>query len=368
MRVLLLTTEVSGHGGIQYVGRLFARALRDGLGGEGGLTLVTLKDRDPIELEGLSDCRVFAGGGNRLRTSLTVWRLLNRESWDLVILGHLNLAPLMLAVGKRRLPPLLGWIHGIECWKPLSRLRRRGLLRVDRLLYISEYTRGRGWIANPWLQDLPSTICHLGLLPAELGAASPSAPGKTVGSRPFALMIGRMAQNERYKGQEEMIRIWPAVQRQRPDLRLVLIGDGDDRPRLEALARGQDADIAFLGRVDDGVRDAYLAACQCFCLPSRGEGFGLVYLEAMRSGKPVLTSRQDAGAEVIVDGETGRAVDPANPEELLQGILDVTGPRAEAMGRAGRQRFQEQYCYEPFLQRFLQLATSLRGGAGVKAL
>lgn len=100
-------------------------------------------------------------------------------------------------------------------------------------------------------------------------------------------------------------------------------------------------------------------AVQCFCLPSRGEGFGLVYLEAMRAEKPVLTSRQDAGAELIVDGVTGRAVDPMNTEQLLQGILEITAPRAEAMGRAGCQRFQEQYCYERFLHRFMQQVTSV---------
>lgn len=363
MKVLLLTTEVNGTGGIQYVGRLFARAVQDGMGADGEVTLVTLKDRDPLGLADLSGCRVFAGGGSRLRTGLTVLRLLRRETWDLVILGHLNLAPLMLTVRRRRLPPLLALVHGLEAWRPLSRLRRRGVARADQIVYISEYTRNRCRIVNPWLQDLPDAVCHLGLLP---GAPVPSITETDTGD-PFVLMIGRMAQSERYKGQEEMIRIWPAVQRQRPGLRLILIGDGDDRPRLESLARAQAADIAFLGRVDDRTRDAYLGACQCFCLPSRGEGFGLVYLEAMRAGKPVLTSRLDAGAEVIVDGVTGRAIDPTNPDELLKGILDVTGPRAETMGQAGKQRFQEHFCYESFMQRLTQQVQNVRKRVGAMA-
>jgi phosphatidylinositol alpha-1,6-mannosyltransferase len=175
-------------------------------------------------------------------------------------------------------------------------------------------------------------------------------------------MIGRMAQSERYKGQEEMIRVWPAVERARPGMRLVLIGDGDDRMRLESLAREIGANVEFLGRVDNEVRDAYLAGCCCFCLPSRGEGFGLVYLEAMRAGKPVLASCRDAGGEVVVDGVTGRAVDPTKPDDLLQGILDVSGPRAEEMGRASYQRFQENFRYERFLERFVECVRSVQPG------
>ncbi len=360
MKILLLTTEVSGAGGIQYVGRLLSRALRDGLGTDSAVTLVTIKDHEPISLTDLSGCRVFVGGGSRVRTSLTTWHLLRREPWDLVVLGHLNLAPLLLVVRRHRLPPLLAIIHGMEAWQPLSRLRRRGLSRADRLLYVSDYSRLRSENTNPWLQALPSSICPWGLLPAETASSRPPMPP----GGPFALMIGRMAQSERYKGQEEMIRVWSAVQQHRPGLRLVLIGDGDDRPRLEALAREQGADVTFLGRVEDGVRDAYLSACRCFCLPSRGEGFGLVYLEAMRAGKPVLTSNQDAGAEVIVDGVTGRAVDPADPDEMLRGILELTGPRAEAMGQAGRECFQEQFCYEHFVRRLMGQVEMVRNRVG----
>jgi glycosyltransferase involved in cell wall biosynthesis len=76
-----------------------------------------------------------------------------------------------------------------------------------------------------------------------------------------------------------------------------------------------------------------------------------VYLEAMRAGKPVLAGSGDAGPEVVVQGQTGRTVDPTNADELLQGIQDVSGDRAEAMGRAGRQRFDEHFAYDKFLAR-----------------
>ena len=79
-----------------------------------------------------------------------------------------------------------------------------------------------------------------------------------------------MDASERYKGFEELIRVWPRVREQRPELVLVLIGDGDDRARLEAIANDQGPSIRFVGRVTDQERDAWLAGCRCFCLPSRG--------------------------------------------------------------------------------------------------
>jgi phosphatidylinositol alpha-1,6-mannosyltransferase len=247
-------------------------------------------------------------------------------------------------------------VYGIDGWSPVSGLRRRGLRGAGRLLYISEYTRQRSQEANPWLSAVPSEVCHLGLLPdAPCHTPDESAlPGdiRSLARVPFALMIGRILSQERYKGHEELIRVWPEVQRRRPGLRLVLVGEGSDRARLENLARQLRADAHFLGAVDEPVRDWLLHHCRCFCMPSRGEGFGLVYLEAMRAGKPVLAGDADAAREVVVDGVTGRTVDAACPTDLLDGILDVCGAQADHFGRAGRQRYLECFTYERFVRRF----------------
>jgi phosphatidylinositol alpha-1,6-mannosyltransferase len=343
MRILFLASELCHLGGIQYAGRLLLRALRDCLGDRAEVTVLSLRDAKP-KLEGLVEGEACGMAGDRVRMLWHVLGLGLRRRWDLLVLGHIHLAALAPLLGPscRR---SLGIVYGVEAWQALRGTRRMGMRRVGRYLYISAHTRARAVAANPWLADIPGDVCHLGLLP---GPAPQDAPG----DEPFALGIGRMSAAERYKGFEELIRIWPGVRQERPGLRLVFIGDGDDRPRLQALAAPQGDDVRFLGAVDDRERDRLLGRCRCFCLPARGEGLGLVYLEAMRLGKPVLAGIQDAGREVVVDGATGRTADPLDAGQLLQGVLDVSGPRAASMGEAGRRRFQECYTYEAFLKRF----------------
>jgi glycosyltransferase involved in cell wall biosynthesis len=345
VRVLLLTTELGGYGGVQYAGRLLARAVRDCVGPRAELTVLSLADSPPTLKRLAPGWHAVAASGNRFRTAWAGFRL-SRRRWDLILLGHVNLAPLALFFRRRR-APLVPVVYGIEAWRAIRGLGCLGLARAARIFYISQHTRTLAELANPWLCRTPGFVCHLGLLPQPAGGDSERQEFE-----PFALCVGRMSSKERYKGHEELIRVWPRVRLERPGLRLVLLGDGDDRHRLEGLAGPRQEGIEFLGTVDDATRDRYLRRCRCFCLPARGEGLGLAYLEAMRLGKPVLAGDKDAGREVVVDGVTGRTVDPLDEAAILRGVLHVSGPQSHDMGAAGRRRFAEHFDYAPFLVRF----------------
>jgi glycosyltransferase involved in cell wall biosynthesis len=367
MRILILTTQIEGRGGIQYVGRLLLTALSDVLGREAEIHVVSVHDRNQVPAEN-ANWTVHGGHGSSWRAARLAARTLRRGPWDLLILGHLHLAPLLLTGRRgRHWKAGLGLVYGLEAWRPLSRLRRLGIERLDRLVFISEHSRDAAYQVNRWMEQMPSEVCYLGLGP-ESGGRGQGAGGREQeagGSRgepgeDFALSIGRMASGEAYKGFEEMIRVWLEVERRRPGFPLVIIGDGDDHPRLQQLAIQLGANVRFLGAVDDSTRDAHLRACRCFCLPSRGEGFGLVYLEAMREGKPVLAGSQDAGREVVVDGVTGRMVDARDPEQLVAGILDVSGEHSAEMGQAGKRRLNEQFSYSAFRDRLRRLLDQSR--------
>jgi glycosyltransferase involved in cell wall biosynthesis len=353
MRILMLASQLGGRGGIQYAGRLVLRALREWAGEDAQITILSVHD-DPAELAALNaSCTVVTACGSRLKTLWKAWQLLRGERWDLVLLGHLHLAPLLALASPASRTSIVAMIYGIEAWQPISGLRRRGLLKADRLLYISQHTRHNCEALNPWMKEISAEVCYLGLLPDDDRSPAGTLPSGFDPGR-YAVAIGRMAGGERYKGFDELICIWPRVERVHPEFKLVLIGDGNDQPRLKELAAELQTTVIFTGAIDDDLRDCLLRNCGALCLPSRGEGFGLVYLEAMRLGKPVLAGSTDAGREVVADGVTGRTVSGQDPQELLSGILDVLGPRGAAMGLAGRQRFFEHFSYQRFYERFTE--------------
>src|SRR6185369_16030411 len=118
---------------------------------------------------------------------------------------------------------------------------------------------------------------------------------------------GRMAASERYKGHDLMLDALPAVIRSAPGTRLVLAGDGDDRARLERRVRdlGLSDDVTFTGFVADSAMRTLYRNAAVFVLPSTGEGFGLVYLEAMREGIPCVAARGSVAEEVFASDDNG---------------------------------------------------------------
>ena len=117
----------------------------------------------------------------------------------------------------------------------------------------------------------------------------------------------------------------PELAKEVPQIAYLIAGDGPDRSRLAAKAvqLGLGDRVAFAGRVPESEKAAYYRLSDAFVMPGYGEGFGIVYLEALACGIPVLASSLDASREALLDGEMGLLVDPRNRAELRQGILQV---------------------------------------------
>jgi len=171
------------------------------------------------------------------------------------------------------------------------------------------------------------------------------------------LIVGRMAASERHKGHEQLIRAWPHVRKYVPDAQLVLVGRGDDRDRLMRLAAEQRANdtIFFAGWVNDATLAEIYRRVSAFALPSHGEGFGLVLIEAMRHALPCVASYSDATREIVVDGETGFLVDHDDGDAICRALVKLLNDPAirERFGRAGSDRVATLFSFEAFRARFL---------------
>jgi len=294
-----------------------------------------------------------AGGKKPRFVMSALLAVLGRPRPPEVLCLHLHMSPLAWMVAGRR-SRLTAFLHGIEAWRPLAKMERWALTRADVLIANSEHTARRFREANPAFASRPIKVCHLGVATRpETAVPLLAQADERPGSAPFALIVGRMAADERYKGHDLLIDIWPRIAEEIPEARLVVAGEGDDRARLENRAVESCKGVSFLGHVSDIALEGLYRDCAFFVMPSRNEGFGLVFLEAMRAGKACIGG-VGAAAEVIEDGVTGFVVEPDEPEQVLQAVLRLFREPAtrERMGQAGALRLARNFTEEHFRCRF----------------
>jgi len=342
---IVLTPNLAGRDGISRLARLVA-GLFD------AVTIVAL--HEPAAMTAFERAEVRGADGRTSRfVAAAVRAAATADPQTMVIAVHLHLAPAALAFTARG-ASLTTMLCGIEAWKPLTWIQRAALDRADRLIAISAHTRDRFRAVNAQFADRMIDVCHLGVEDARGGVGGSDRA-------PSALIVGRMASDERYKGHDLLLDVWPDVVREVPGAKLRIVGDGDDRPRLEDKARalGLNGRVAFLGRVDDESLAREYERCTAFVMPSRDEGFGFVFVEAMRAARACVASR-GAASEIVVDGESGLVVSPGDRGELTRAIVRLLadGVEADRMGARGRQRFLREFTDGHFRQRFMAIVAS----------
>jgi phosphatidyl-myo-inositol dimannoside synthase len=347
---LVVTPGVTGTDGIARVSGLVVRALESASAGIAAPVDV-LSMGDGAGPGALGRVALSGAAGRKLRfIGLALRRALAGPRPSDVLCLHLRLIPVArLVTGARG--RLTVFLHGIEAWKPLGPLERWALGRADALVANSEHTARRFRRANPGFSERPIAVCHLGVGAVDATESATMSARDVAG--PFALIVGRLAGSERYKGHDVLLDLWPKIRDAVPDARLVVAGDGDDRARLEAKAAALGPPVRFLGRVSDQTLDALYRDCAFFVMPSRDEGFGLVFLEAMRAGKACIGGA-GAAAEVIEDGVTGLVVDATDEGEIEKAVVRLfLEPETRArMGGAGAERVARGFTEAHFRRRF----------------
>ena len=141
--------------------------------------------------------------------------------------------------------------------------------------------------------------------------------------RTVIMTLGRLASEERFKGFDEVIEVLPEIARSISNVTYLICGDGADRDRLKAKAAevGVGDRVIFTGFVPEATKIEYYRLADAYVMPSRGEGFGIVFLEALACGLPVLGSTVDGSREALMDGKLGDLVDPRDGSQLVSGIL-----------------------------------------------
>ena len=326
-KVLFLTLKVFGFtGGIEKVCRTVCRVLYD-LSAEELIDPLTYcmydlgYDRDSRYL---TKQQYKGFGGNRKLFVLK--SILKGLKSDVIILSHINLLSVAYLI-KRFSPSTKVYLiaHGIEIWRKLPEAKIKALNRLDKIIAVSHFTADQiksvNHIHEHKIEVLNNCLDPFYHFPSTFSKPEPLLHRYGLNKNQVILMsLSRLVSTEKYKGYDNTITILPRLVKNNPNLVYLLAGksDEEEHQRLEKLMEQYQIrdHIKLIGFVDEAEITDHFLLSDIFVMPSKKEGFGIVFIEAVASGLSVVAGNKDGSVDALKNGELGFLVDPDNLEDI----------------------------------------------------
>jgi len=334
LRILVLLTDAfGGHGGIALYNRDLLTVMCDHPESD---EVVAIPRVMPQQSESLPKNLTYVTDGlnSKIAYSKAVWKTIRKNPrFDLIVCGHINLLPIAFVLRIVLRVPLILEIFGIDAWQRSGSFLKDILVRkIDAFISISNITTERflSWAklseAKGFL--LPNAIhCeYYGPGPKN----SKLLKRHSLNGKAVLMTMGRLNSRERYKGFDEVLEVLADVADEIPNIAYLIVGSGDDRLRLEEKSRvlGVADRVVFTGFISEEEKADHFRLADVYVMPSSGEGFGFVFLEALACGVPVISGNRDGGREALMQGQFGMLVDPADAVALKSAIITaLKGPR-----------------------------------------
>lgn len=269
---------------------------------------------------------------------------------QLVFSGHIYHGPLARLISRLTGAKLVSQLHGTEIWHQVRPVHLEPLDQSDRVLCVSRHTKScldrQSQLAQPNTLVIPNTVDAA----FTVGDTQQAKAKFGIAGEKVVLTVARLDTRQGYKGHDRIIRELSHLNSTISEGVIYLVaGQGPDLPRLAALAQelGVADKVRFMGKVPiDDLPDLYRAA-DIFALPSTGEGFGIVFLEAMACGIPAIGLNIGGAPDALADGELGICVDEQDfPAALARALhappVDTTALSNAVRARFGREAFTER--------------------------
>jgi phosphatidylinositol alpha-1,6-mannosyltransferase len=249
---------------------------------------------------------------------------------DVVIISHINLAIIGLLI-KTINPRCKIWLiaHGIEVWRPLSFFKKLSLKYYDKVICVSNFTKQQmisrhqtrpdkcvvlNNVIDPFMK-LPKTfIKPAGLLKRY----------HLTNHNHVIFTLTRLASTEQYKGHDQVIKVMSKLKLKFPEVRYILSGQYDHKEeiRIQKLITEYKVDeqVILTGFIDESELADHFLLADLFVLPSKKEGFGIVFIEALACGLPVICGNADGSIDAICNGKLGTAVNTDDLDELEEAM------------------------------------------------
>lgn len=366
--VLFLTLKVfSVTGGIEKVSRIVGKALVElGESNNFNVSIISVYDRN-IDVDERYFCADAFEGFNGNKAGFASACIRRGRNAAIVLLSHINLLSIGFAI-KKFSPntKLVLLAHGIEVWQQLSFFKRLMLLGCDLILPVSQYTKKKmvemyglneenlvvlNNCLDPNLPQYPN--------PSEILAVR-SKYGFTTKNK-VLLTVCRLYKTEQYKGYDEVIIALQAIRKEEPQIKYLIVGKWDDieRERLFQLSKQYEvADIVvFAGFVPDQDLAAHFTLADIFIMPSKKEGFGVVFIEALHYGTPVIAGSVDGSVDALAGGQLGILVNPDKSAELLSAIRNMLNHKNRYIPDPAD--IEQRFSYRVYKQSWQNILSSL---------
>ncbi|VEP13735.1 Glycosyl transferase group 1 [Hyella patelloides LEGE 07179] len=278
-----------------------------------------------------------------------------------VYCGHIKLAPLIKLLCQPLGIPYTVLTYGKEVWQTLPSKEQTALQQANSIWTISRYSRDRVTQANKIDSEriaiLPCIVDSQQFTPGEKPAALLARYDLT--NAKVLMTVARLWSGDIYKGVDVTIRALPEILKVFPEVKYLVIGRGDDRPRLETLATELAISdrVVFAGFVPTAELADHYRVADAYVMPSQ-EGFGIVYLEAMACGKPVLSGDADGSTDPLQDGLLGWQVPHRDPDAVAKACLEILQKSDRRCdGQWLREKTLAKFSQQALQQKLAQLLT-----------
>jgi glycosyltransferase involved in cell wall biosynthesis len=325
--------NIGERGGIQVFSAFLLRALKEIYPDADCAVILKHDTVETVAALQYSDTEFHTSGSwpNAFRTTAFAGKLFTMGAVhrpDLIITTHLHFTPAAYWLKRMAGVPYWAIAHGVEAWGVKKPTLRSGIADADRIMSVSTYTRDR-LIAEQGLHAgriaiLPNTFDPARFIPRPKPEYLLDRYALTR-SQPVILTLSRLVASEQYKGYDKILLALPAIKRAVPGVKYIVAGKGDDRERIERLvqkANLQDT-VIITGFVPDSELCDHYNLCDVFAMPSKREGFGIVYLEAMACGKPTVGGSKDGAVDALRGGDLGVLVDPDDTQQIEATLIGI---------------------------------------------
>jgi glycosyltransferase involved in cell wall biosynthesis len=325
----------SDTGGIQKMNRTLAHALHMlSQRNNWDFTLWSAYDSNHDLMEKYLPKENFRGFGiKRIGFALNI--INTKQKPEIVIISHINMSIIGLLI-KMTNPKCKIWLiaHGVEVWRPLSLIKKIFLKHCDKIVCVSNFTKQQ-MISRHKASASVCTVLNNAIDPfmnLPLKFNKPDYLLKrynlTAGNQ-VIFTLTRLASTEQYKGHDQVIKVISQLKKEFPDIKYILSGqyDRDEEFRIHKLITENKVEeqVILTGFISENELPDHFLLADLFVLPSKKEGFGIVFIEALACGLPVICGNVDGSIDAICNGELGRAVNPDDLNELKTAITDYFG-------------------------------------------